>query len=126
VLTIADFENESDEMRKMGQDLTPEMWLVKLMLGAIDRSYDSKDEANAPPVMSGGLGRGGPGGYPGQQGGPGGPGGYPGQSQYGGPPQGGYAPPPGGPPQGQPGYGQPQQGGYGRGYPPPAQGGPRY
>ncbi|GAA5959311.1 hypothetical protein JCM3765_006556 [Sporobolomyces pararoseus] len=29
---------------KVGVDLTPELWLVKLLLGPIDSSYDSKDE----------------------------------------------------------------------------------
>jgi hypothetical protein len=30
--------------RKSGIDLTPEMWLVKLLMGPIDSSYDTKDE----------------------------------------------------------------------------------
>jgi len=39
------FEVEQAEMsRKSGIDLTPEMWLVKLMMGPIDSSYDTKDE----------------------------------------------------------------------------------
>lgn len=28
--------------RKSGQDLSPEMWIMKLLLGPIDTSYDSK------------------------------------------------------------------------------------
>jgi len=48
----SNYENESDEMRRKGADLTPDLWLVKLILGAIDRSYDSKDEG--PPVPAGG------------------------------------------------------------------------
>jgi len=28
--------------RKSGQDLSPEMWIMKLLLGPIDSSYDSK------------------------------------------------------------------------------------
>ena len=28
-----------------GIDLSPELWLTKLLLGSIDTSYDSKDEA---------------------------------------------------------------------------------
>lgn len=86
----SNFENESDEMRKKGVDLTPDLWLVKLMLGAIDRSYDSKDEG---PVGGGGL---------------------PPQQQYNQPPsqygqqQGSYGAPPG-----QQQYGQQQQGSYG-------------
>lgn len=102
----SNYENESDEMRKKGvEDFSPDLWLVKLLLGAIDRSYDSKDE--------------GPGGVPNQQqfGGP-----PPGQ--YGGPPPGQYGGPPGqgqygAPPPGQGQYGGPQQG-YGG---PPPQGG---
>ncbi|KAK8189253.1 uncharacterized protein BKA78DRAFT_319049 [Phyllosticta capitalensis] len=124
----SNYENESAEMARANPpvDLTPELWLVKLLLGAIDRSYDRQDEkSNAPPP-------GGPGGYgappgqygalqggygappPGQYGQP--PQGYNPQGGYGAPPPGQYgAPPQGGqygrPPQGQPGY-PPQQGGY--------------
>jgi len=111
-LTFEDYEVEADEMSRANPpvDLTPELWLIKLLLGSVDSSYDTKDEKTStqPPA---------PGGYGGPQGGYGGPpqGGYGGpQSGYGQPPpgQGGY----GGPPQG---YGQ-QQGGYG-GPPPPGQ-----
>jgi uncharacterized protein YegL len=134
----SNFENESDEMKRMGVDLTPELWLVKLMLGAIDSSYDRKDEKSggAPPQGQFGGPQGGYGGAPqGQYGGP--PGGYGGtgpQGGYGGPQQGGPpggVPPAGYPPQGAGGYGRggpPQQGGYppqqqgGYGAPPP----PRY
>lgn len=42
--TTANFENEQADMMKVGVDLTPELWLVKLLLGPIDSSYDSKDE----------------------------------------------------------------------------------
>jgi hypothetical protein len=44
---LADYENESAEMAQSNPpvDLTPELWLVKLLLGAIDHSYDRKDEA---------------------------------------------------------------------------------
>lgn len=39
------YEMESAEMlAKSGQELTPELWLVKLLLGGIDDSYDEKDE----------------------------------------------------------------------------------
>lgn len=31
--------------RKAGIDLTPELWLVKMLLGGIDDSYDEKDES---------------------------------------------------------------------------------
>ncbi|KAK7557553.1 putative RfeF [Phyllosticta citricarpa] len=126
----SNYENESAEMARANPpvDLTPELWLVKLLLGAIDKSYDRQDEkGNAAPPP------GGPGGYgapPGQYGAPQGGYGAPPPGQYGQPPQGynpqgGYggapppgqygAPPPGGqygrPPPGQPGY-PPQQGGY--------------
>lgn len=41
----SNYEAESEEMlRKSGQELTPEMWLVKLLMGPIDSSYDTKDE----------------------------------------------------------------------------------
>ncbi|KAF2767663.1 hypothetical protein EJ03DRAFT_144325 [Teratosphaeria nubilosa] len=121
----SNYENESAEMAKAQPpvDLTPDLWMIKLILGAIDPSYDTKDEkqnmgpGGAPPPQQGGYG------------GPGGPGGYggpPPQGGYGGPPPGQYgAPPPGqyggGPPGGQ--YNRPppppggqypgQQGGYG-------------
>jgi hypothetical protein len=100
----SNYENESAEMAKAQPpvDLTPDLWILKLILGAIDPSYDTKDEkagmapGSVPP-------------RPPQQGG------------YGGPPQGGYGGPQGGyggPPPPQGGYGGPQ-GGYGRGAPPP-------
>lgn len=121
---LPDYENESAEMARAQPpvDLTPDLWMIKLILGAIDSSYDSKDEkqnmiggAPLPPGPQAG-GYGAPqGGYQGQQGGYGGPQqGYGGQQQgYGGQQQGyggqqGYGQ---GPPQGQ-GY-PPQQGGYG-------------
>ncbi|KAK9495585.1 hypothetical protein V1508DRAFT_147470 [Lipomyces doorenjongii] len=40
----SNFEVEQDEMAKMGVTLTPDTWVVKLLLGAIDRSYDTQDE----------------------------------------------------------------------------------
>ncbi|ORY29308.1 hypothetical protein BCR39DRAFT_532222 [Naematelia encephala] len=41
----SNFEVEQAEMsRKSGIDLSPEMWLVKLLMGPIDTSYDTKDE----------------------------------------------------------------------------------
>ncbi|KKZ59966.1 hypothetical protein EMCG_00806 [[Emmonsia] crescens] len=145
----SNFEVEQDEMSRANPPvhLTPELWLTKMILGAIDSSYDTKDEKSNRP--SGGVpppgqygapappqGQGQYGGYPGagaQQGGYGGygqqqqqqpQGGY-GQQQQ---PQGGYGQPQqpqGGygqqPPQGGGAYGQ-QQGGYG-GQPPAPQGG---
>merc|ERR1711939_437164 len=108
----SNYENESEEMQRQGVTLTPELWLVKLLLGAIDSTYDRKDEkAGSHPPQ-------------GQYGAP--------QQQYGGgqpgyPPQQGYGQQAGGyQPQGQ--QYPPQQGGYppqqgaGRGYP-PSQGG---
>lgn len=38
------FELEEMQYRKMGATLTPEMWMVKLMLGGIDPNYDAGDE----------------------------------------------------------------------------------
>ncbi|KAL6709122.1 hypothetical protein ACN47E_001938 [Coniothyrium glycines] len=100
----SNFENEQEEMARANPpvDLTPDLWIIKLLLGAIDRSYDSKDEKTNHPA---------PGGY-----------GAPPGGQYGGPPQQGYGQPPqgqyGAPPQGGQ-YGAPQQGQYGA--PPPGQ-----
>jgi len=104
----SNYENESDEMRKQGVDLSPELWLVKLLLGAIDPSYDRKDEkGGAAPPPHGGYGA----PPPGQYGAPPPQGGYGGGQQYGGPPQqGGYPP-------------QQQQQGYGRAHPPQQGGG---
>ncbi|OJD16866.1 hypothetical protein AJ78_03010 [Emergomyces pasteurianus Ep9510] len=136
----SNFEVEQDEMARANPpvDLTPELWLTKMILGAIDSSYDTKDEKSNRPA----AGVPPPGQYgappPGQYGAPAPPGqygGYPGagapppqQGGYGGygqqQPQGGYGqqPPQGG------AYGQqhpqhPQQGGYGHQQPPPPQGG---
>ncbi|KAL2374477.1 hypothetical protein RJ035_007094 [Blastomyces gilchristii] len=142
----SNFEVEQDEMSRANPpvDLTPELWLTKMILGAIDSSYDTKDEKSnrpsagghppmppqsqygAPPGQYGApppQGQQPPyGGYPGAGGAPpppqqGGYGGY-GQQQQPPPQQGGYGQQP--PPQ-QGGYGQqpPQHGGYGQGgYPP--------
>jgi hypothetical protein len=99
-------------MRKKGVDLTPDLWLIKLMLGAIDRSYDSKDEGpSGPGAMQQGQYGGPP---PGQYGGVNPPGQYGNPSQYGAPPPGQY----GGPPSqgyGRGGGGYPPQGGPGGG-----------
>ncbi|TID18952.1 hypothetical protein E6O75_ATG06073 [Venturia nashicola] len=103
----SNYENESEEMQKQGVNLTPDLWIVKLLLGSIDSSYDRKDEkqGGAPPQQ-------GYGGPPQQYG-------QPPQQQYGQPPQQQY----GQPPQGQ--YGQPPQQQYGApgGYGQPPQGG---
>ncbi|BCS09477.1 transcription factor RfeF [Aspergillus luchuensis] len=107
----SNFEVEQDEMSRAVPPvyLTRELWCAKLMLGAIDSSYDTKDEKAAG-------GAGGPGAPPSgpPSGPPGPPGGAPRGGQYGG----GYSQP-GYPPA--PSYGQPQQGyganpGYGQGY----------
>ncbi|KAJ9110517.1 hypothetical protein QFC20_002845 [Naganishia adeliensis] len=43
--STSNYEVEQDEMmRTSGVQLTPEMWLVKLLMGSIDSSYDTKDE----------------------------------------------------------------------------------
>jgi hypothetical protein len=113
--STSNFEVEQDEMSRANPpvDLTPELWLLKLLLGAIDSSYDTKDEKSQRAGGSGGQY-----GAPSQ--------GQYGQQQYGQPPQGQYgAPPPQqygqAPPgqHGQPQYGQPPQGQYGQ--PPPQQ-----
>jgi hypothetical protein len=118
--STSNFEVEQDEMSRAipPVDLTPDLWLLKLLLGAIDSSYDTKDEKSA---------RVGGGGAPqGQYGTP--QGGYGGQQGYGQFQQGQYgAPSPQGqygasqqPQYGQPQYGQPSQQQYGA--PPPQQG----
>eukprot|EP00842_Homolaphlyctis_polyrhiza_P006629 jgi/Hompol1/6968/HPOL_000871-RA len=38
------FELEKEEFARKGVELTPEMWMLKLCVGAIDRSYDEADE----------------------------------------------------------------------------------
>ncbi|KAB8343184.1 hypothetical protein FH972_022774 [Carpinus fangiana] len=138
----SNFEQEQQEMMQQQPpvELTPDLWVVKLLMGAIDPSYDSKDEVRsyrpgggAPPHPPAGQ-YGAPGGYgqappPGQYGGQPGYGQHqPPQGQYGGygqqPPQqpqyggqqGGYGQQP---PQ-QPQYGG-QQGGYGQQQPPQGQ-----
>lgn len=102
----SNFEAEQDEMARTnpGTELTPDLWLLKLLLGAVDSSYDTKDETGSRPPPP-----------PGQYGQP--------PQGYGAPPQGygqqpgGYAPPPGYPPQQQGQYPPPQ----GQ-YPPPPPG----
>lgn len=37
------FELEEEEFAKKGVELTPEMWLLKMCVGAIDSEYDEKD-----------------------------------------------------------------------------------
>ncbi|KAI9768205.1 MAG: hypothetical protein M1840_005035 [Geoglossum simile] len=123
--STSNYEVEQDEMSNALPpiDLTPELWLVKLLLGAIDSSYDTKDEkSGSRPQASSGQ-------YVAQQsyGAPAG-----GGPQYQGPPQQqnplpqqpGYGGQQQYPPQ-QPGYGgqqqyPPQQPGYGgqQQYPP--------
>ncbi|KAH6575661.1 hypothetical protein BASA50_007539 [Batrachochytrium salamandrivorans] len=39
----SNYEMESAEIGAHGHELTPEMWLLKLCLGAIDRTYDDTD-----------------------------------------------------------------------------------
>lgn len=41
----SNYETEQDEMARLGVDLTPTLWLVKLLMGAVDPSYDQQDEA---------------------------------------------------------------------------------
>ena len=44
----SNYENESAEMARANPpvELTPDLWILKLILGAIDPSYDTKDEKN--------------------------------------------------------------------------------
>jgi len=117
----SNYENEQEEMARANPpvDLTPDLWIVKLLLGAIDSSYDTKDEKTNRPTGAGQHGAPAPGQYGAPPQGYGGP---PPQGSYGQPPQGQGqygAPPPGQyNPQQQGQYRPPQQGGY-----PPQQGG---
>ncbi|GAQ87873.1 hypothetical protein KFL_003840050 [Klebsormidium nitens] len=38
------YELEAEEFKRKGIDMTVEIWLVKLMVGAVDPSYDAEDE----------------------------------------------------------------------------------
>ncbi|KAF2860000.1 hypothetical protein K470DRAFT_248233 [Piedraia hortae CBS 480.64] len=93
----SNFENESAEMAKAQPpvELTPETYMLKLVLGAIDPSYDTKDEKTH---MIGSQ-SGGPPSY-----------GQPAPGGYGQPAPGSHGPPAPG------GYGQPAPGGYGQPY----------
>ena len=37
------YELEAEEYAKKGVVLTPDLWLVKLMVGAVDPTYDEQD-----------------------------------------------------------------------------------
>ena len=37
------YELEAAEYQRKGVTLTPDVWLVKLLVGAIDRSFDEQD-----------------------------------------------------------------------------------
>jgi hypothetical protein len=122
--STSNFEVEQDEMSRAipPVDLTPDLWLLKLLLGAIDSSYDTKDEkagraqpssyAPAPGQYGGQPPYGAPQGQYGQQpqyGQQGQQGQYGAQPQYGAP-QGQYGQQPQYSQQGQQGqYGAPQQ-----------------
>lgn len=49
----SNYELEADEMMKANPpvDLTPELWLVKMLLGGIDDSYDAQDGACPSPKL---------------------------------------------------------------------------
>ncbi|KAL1969263.1 hypothetical protein VTN77DRAFT_9455 [Rasamsonia byssochlamydoides] len=137
----SNFEVEQDEMSRANPPvhLTRELWVAKVMLGAIDSSYDTKDEKSSgraggpPPPPPGQYGGYNQGAYAQNQAAYGhNQGGYPPQQSYGQPnygpqgygqPYGGYGQPPAGQaPYGQPppgGYYPPQQPGYGQAPPPP-------
>ena len=122
----SNYEQEQQEMLNQNPpvDLTPELWLIKLLLGSIDPSYDSKDEQRSYRPSGPQHGGPPPGGPPGGYGAPPGPPG----GGYGGLGPGGYHAPPGPPPgrgggPGQPPYPNqppyPQGGGYSQPPPPP-------
>lgn len=118
--SFPDFEVEQDEMSRAVPpvNLTPELWLIKLLLGSIDASYDKQDESTQHIPQQGGYGGPPPGQYGQQQQ----YGGGPPPQQYGGQPQYGQPQQQYGQPQQQ--YGQPQYPPQGRGGPPPGQGPP--
>ncbi|KAF9883784.1 hypothetical protein FE257_002814 [Aspergillus nanangensis] len=114
----SNFEAEQEEMMHAVPPvhLTRELWCAKLMLGAIDSSYDTKDEKASGGGATGNRPPGPPSGPP-----PGQYGGYnqaPSYSQpgsYGQPPAPSYGQPaPYGAPQYPPGQGQPPQQSYGQ------------
>ncbi|MCJ1241496.1 hypothetical protein MMC14_009501 [Varicellaria rhodocarpa] len=37
------YELEAEEYKRKGVTLTPDLWLVKLMVGAVDQSFDEQD-----------------------------------------------------------------------------------
>ncbi|KAL2918935.1 hypothetical protein HK105_201769 [Polyrhizophydium stewartii] len=39
----SNYEMESEEFMAKGEELTPELWLMKLCIGAVDRGYDNTD-----------------------------------------------------------------------------------
>ena len=43
--TTSYFEHEQEECKKKGVDLTPFLWTLKLLMGAIDPAYDEQDES---------------------------------------------------------------------------------
>lgn len=48
-----DYEYEQEQMKvKTGEDLSPEMWIMKLLLGPIDTSYDSKGKLSSPFLVT--------------------------------------------------------------------------
>jgi hypothetical protein len=49
--------SESQMRKTTGVDLSPELWLCKLCLGAIDSSYDSKDESHKQPQQQSSYGQ---------------------------------------------------------------------
>ncbi|KAJ5105311.1 hypothetical protein NUU61_002658 [Penicillium alfredii] len=123
----SNFEVEQDEMSRANPPvhLTRELWCAKLMLGAIDASYDTKDEKDSGRRPGGGPPPGPPMGAPpgappsGPYGGPGLP---PGPGTYS--PQPGYQPHPPYPMANRGlAYGQPPYG-YGTSSPHPPPGGP--
>lgn len=99
----SNYEQESEQMRNInGSDLTPQLWILKMLLGAIDSSYDTKDEKRSRQGVQGSGSRppqySAQGSYGQQQGGyqayhPSPPPPYNQQGGYTGGPQQGYNPP---------------------------------
>jgi len=51
---VSDYELEMVQCQAQGVYLTPDLYIVKLLVGAVDSSYDAHDDLDAPTDVSGG------------------------------------------------------------------------
>lgn len=47
------YELEQQEYARKGVNLTPDLWVMKLMVGAVDRSYDEQVSGGTLSIMLG-------------------------------------------------------------------------